>query len=78
MEAERARAVPGVDPKILKQYDRILTNRDGMAIVGVKDSACSGCNMSVPPQVVNLIKMYERIITCEVCNRILYIPDEVA
>jgi predicted nucleic acid-binding Zn-ribbon protein len=29
----------------------------------------------VPPQVINLIKMYEHIITCEVCNRILYISE---
>ena len=32
--------------------------------------------MFVPPQVINLIRMYECIITCEVCNRILYIENE--
>ena len=77
LDAERARAVPNIELKILRQYERILVNRDGMAIAAVKDNACRGCNMSVPPQVINLIKMYERIITCEVCNRILYMPDEV-
>jgi len=34
--------------------------------------------MFVPPQVINLIKMYERIITCEVCNRMLYIEEEAS
>lgn len=76
LDAQRKQLTPGVDRKILSQYERILSSRDGLAIVTVKDNSCKGCNMFVPPQVINLIKMYERIITCEVCNRILYIPDE--
>jgi len=68
--------MPGIDRKILTQYERILNNRDGLAIVSVKGNSCQGCNMFVPAQVINLIKMYERIITCEVCNRMLYIKDE--
>lgn len=76
LEAERKRLTPEVDPKILAQYERILANRDGLAIVAANNNSCQGCNMFVPPQVINLIKMYERIITCEICNRILYIQDE--
>jgi len=75
LQGQRSQLTPSIDPKILSQYDRILANRDGLAIVGVKDNSCGGCNMFVPAQVINLIKMFERIITCEVCNRILYIPD---
>ena len=76
LESERKQVTPGLDKKILSQYERILHNRDGLAIVGVKKNTCMGCNMFVPAQVINLIQMYERIITCEVCNRILTIPDE--
>ena len=77
LEAQRKQALQDIDPKILGQYERILANRDGLAIVTVKGNSCGGCNMFVPPQVINLIKMYEHIITCEMCNRMLYI-DEVA
>ena len=76
LEAQRQQVIPEIEPKILVQYDRILANRDGLAIVSVKDNSCQGCNMHVPPQVINLIKMYERIITCEVCNRMLYIEND--
>jgi predicted nucleic acid-binding Zn-ribbon protein len=76
LETQRKQSVSDIDRKILNQYDRILANREGLAIVSVKDNSCQGCNMHVPPQVINLIKMYERIITCEVCNRMLYIEDE--
>lgn len=76
LDAQRRQVIPGIDKKILSQYERILTNREGLAIVWVEDNSCRGCNMSVPAQVINLIKMYERVITCEVCNRMLYIKDE--
>ena len=75
LEAQRKQITPALDKKILTQYERILLNRDGLAIVSVKDNSCGGCNMLVPHQVINLIRMYERIITCEVCNRILYINE---
>lgn len=76
LEAQRKQIMPEIEPKIFAQYERILLNREGLAIVSVKNNSCGGCNMFVPPQVINLIKMYERIITCEICNRILYIEDE--
>ncbi|MCX5695317.1 MAG: C4-type zinc ribbon domain-containing protein [Candidatus Omnitrophica bacterium] len=77
LEAQRKQALQDIDAKILSQYERILANRDGLAIVIVKGNSCGGCNMFVPPQVINLIKMYEHIITCEMCNRILYIDEGV-
>lgn len=75
LDAQRKQAVLEIDPKILSQYERILKSRDGLAIVTAKDNSCQGCNMFVPPQVINLIKMYEHIVTCEMCNRILYIEE---
>jgi predicted nucleic acid-binding Zn-ribbon protein len=75
LDARRKQIVPEIEPKILAQYERILLNRDGLAIVSVRNNSCGGCNMFVPAQVINLIKMYERIITCEICNRMLYIDE---
>ncbi|MBN1913410.1 MAG: hypothetical protein JW788_03310 [Candidatus Omnitrophica bacterium] len=77
LESRRNQVIPGLEDKIVNQYERILNNRDGLAIVAVKNNSCCGCNMFVPPQVINLIKMYERIITCEVCNRMLYIEEDM-
>jgi len=76
LQAERSKIIPEIDVKLLPQYQRILDNRDGLAIVSVKNNSCQGCNMHVPDQVINLIKMYEKIITCEVCNRMLYIEED--
>jgi predicted nucleic acid-binding Zn-ribbon protein len=76
LEAEREKTLPGIDKKLLADYDRVLKNREGMAIACVKGDMCSGCNLKVPPQVINMIKMYESVQTCEVCNRILVCEDD--
>jgi hypothetical protein len=75
LDAQRKQILPSIEPKMLQEYEKILHSRSGLAMVTVKDNSCGGCHMLVPPQVINLIKMYEHVITCEVCNRILYITE---
>jgi hypothetical protein len=76
IEAQRSQITQQIDAKILTKYDKILVNRDYLAIVKVENNACQGCYMNVPPQVINLIKMYDNLVICEVCQRILYIEEE--
>jgi hypothetical protein len=64
-----------IEPEILNIYERILDNKNGLAMVKVLEGACQGCFMKVPPQVINEIRMYEKIVTCEMCSRILYEED---
>jgi len=75
LESQRGHIIPGIAKNILTQYERVLAIREGQAIAGIKDNTCLGCHMSVSPQTINLVQMYENIITCDVCNRILYIED---
>lgn len=74
-ETKRKQILPSVDPKILAHYERILQGRDGLALVVVEEESCSGCFMRVTPQIINMIRMYDHLITCEACNRILYIQE---
>jgi len=77
LDFKRKQVTANVDPKILSRYERVLKSKDSIAIVPVKDGACQGCFMSLPPQVINEIKMKDRFVSCEVCTRILYIEDEI-
>lgn len=77
LQAHREQRVERITPKILARYEKILVNRDYLAIVKVAENACQGCFMKVSPQVINLIKMYDNLVICEVCQRILYIEDEL-
>ncbi|MDD5237083.1 MAG: C4-type zinc ribbon domain-containing protein, partial [Candidatus Omnitrophica bacterium] len=76
LEAQRKNSSQGIDAKILAQYERILKNRQGMALAPVASLSCQGCFMNVTHQVINEIKMYDHIVTCEMCQRILYLEDE--
>jgi predicted nucleic acid-binding Zn-ribbon protein len=71
-EENRKQYLPNIDPKILGQYERLLKNRDGLALVPVKGGSCSGCNMELPPQMVNEVHANDKLIYCESCARILY------
>ena len=66
-----------IDKKVLNAYEHILQGRAGVALVLVKDNSCLGCHMRVPHQVINEIKMHDRLITCENCSRILYLDEDV-
>jgi predicted nucleic acid-binding Zn-ribbon protein len=76
-EGKRKQILPELDKKILGNYERVLKNREGLALVAVKDYACQGCFINVPAQVVNEIKMHDRIVVCEKCSRILYLEEDI-
>jgi hypothetical protein len=73
---KRDEITPSIDPDVLKDYNRILAGRGGLAIVRVVNDTCGGCYMHLPPQVINEIRMKDKVIYCESCQRILYITDE--
>ncbi|MFH0763901.1 MAG: C4-type zinc ribbon domain-containing protein [Candidatus Omnitrophota bacterium] len=64
-----------VDKNMLSKYERLIKNRDGVAIVPVSGEACQGCHRVMPPQVINEIRMKKELIFCENCTRILYIEE---
>lgn len=65
-----------IDKKILKQYEHILYAKQGLALVEADDNSCQGCYMTIPHQVINEIKMHERLIICESCARILFLKED--
>lgn len=75
LESQRNQLTPGVHPEYLKRYEKILQNKDGVAIVPVKNHACGGCFMNVTEQLVNQIKMFEQIVSCDMCARMLYLEE---
>ncbi len=77
LEGKRRMIASSIDKKFLASYEHILHGKEGLAMVKVKDDSCQGCFMHVPPQVINEIKMHERLITCEICARILYLEEDL-
>jgi hypothetical protein len=72
----RETMVVGIDFPTLNKFERILKSKNGIGIVPVIQGSCDGCHMKVPPQMVAKVRSGQEIITCLICSRMLYIPDE--
>ncbi|UCD55557.1 MAG: hypothetical protein JSV93_01805 [Candidatus Omnitrophota bacterium] len=72
---KRKEFVQKLDKNILSKYERILHNRDGLAMVPIIGGTCGGCNMNLPPQVINEAKLKKDFTFCGNCARILYIAE---
>lgn len=75
IKEKRSALAQKVEKNVLAKYERIVRNKDGLAVVPVASESCQGCFRVMPPQVINEIKMNNQLIFCENCARILYIAE---
>lgn len=76
-EQKRQETAARVDPSLLSQYQKLLVSKAGFAIAEARGESCSGCYMSIPPQVYVNVKRNETIINCPHCGRILYFKEAI-
>jgi predicted nucleic acid-binding Zn-ribbon protein len=60
-----------------ERYVRSVKQRGADALAAVEESACSGCYVSVTTQMMNELINGHRLVYCNTCGRILYLPEEV-
>ncbi len=77
LESRRREVMVTVEKEPLALYERIVENRDGVAIVPIVNNACGGCFMHLPAQVINKIKMYDVLVRCEICARLQYLQEDL-
>jgi predicted nucleic acid-binding Zn-ribbon protein len=77
IEEERQKAIARIPKQLLSQYQRLLGTKAGIAIAEARGESCSGCYMSIPPQVYVNVKKNENIINCPNCGRILYFKEAI-
>jgi predicted nucleic acid-binding Zn-ribbon protein len=78
LDSQRKQYLPDIDPNYLAMYERVLNHKSGIAIVPyMEGNICGGCYMLLTPQMANAIKMYDQLITCEMCSRILYLEEDL-
>ncbi len=71
LAAQRDQLVARLNPRVVARYDRIRAAKGGLAVVPVRNSACSGCFTTIPPQRSLEIRQMKDMIVCESCGRIL-------
>lgn len=73
---EREKLSKNIRPAVYNKYQRILNNStNGKAIAMAEHRVCLGCNMTLPPELYNMVLRAVRIEVCPNCQCIL-IPGE--
>ena len=73
LTAGRAQLAGAVDESTRSRYERIFKSKGENVVVGVEHSACGGCHMKLPAQVMTHCRAQAgEIVTCPNCGRILY------
>jgi uncharacterized protein len=77
IELSRQDFVVRIQPAVYSKYQKLIGTKAGIAITEARGESCSGCYMSIPPQVFVNVKKNENIITCPNCGRILYFKESI-
>ena len=64
-----------LDPDVIFKFERIIRNKMGQGIVAIKSGVCMGCNMILPAQFANTVRLGEEIVFCPYCSRILFYEE---
>jgi hypothetical protein len=78
LQTGRAVLAGAVDDSTRTRYERLFKNKGENVVVGIEHSACGGCHMKLPAQIVTTCRGQTEIVTCPNCARILYFaPDMI-
>lgn len=72
LEKKKSEQIKNVNPEIAALYEKIVKLRNGLALVQVQGDTCPACQIQLRPQVLNELKLKEKIVVCENCSRILF------
>lgn len=72
LEKEKRLICPDMSEDDIFKFERIIKNKKGKGIVAVKDGACEGCHIVLPPQFINEVRDAQEIKYCPYCSRILF------
>jgi predicted nucleic acid-binding Zn-ribbon protein len=72
LQKKRAEIAAGMTKAVYNNYERIKKNRRGIAVAEVVDGRCAACNMTVRLQLLQDLRLSDKMMTCETCGRILY------
>lgn len=75
LKKKRAGFEAGLDKDVLQQYQRLVSHKDAVAVVGVVNKVCQGCYMSITSQTLNKLMADKDLTFCHSCGRILYLDN---
>lgn len=83
-KAPRDELAAKLPPAMLATYERLSERLDGEAMVPIEqpdpraeEYLCTGCNTYLVVDVYNRLRTRDELELCNVCGRVLYIPDDL-
>jgi hypothetical protein len=78
LQTGRAQLASAVDESTRNRYERIFKSKGENVVVGIEHSACGGCHMKLPAQVMTHCRAQQaEIVTCPSFGRILYFSRDM-
>ena len=74
----RAALAGAVGESTRNRYERLCKSKGENVVVSIEHSACGGCHMKLPTQVVTNCRAQAEIVTCPNCGRILYFTSDMS
>lgn len=72
LEADRDRLKVRLDPDVIERYEKLLNEKDGIAVVEIlQGRSCGGCRIEFSRTQIDRFQHEEGIFRCEYCRRIL-------
>ena len=77
LTASREQLASAVDDSTRSRYERLFKSKGENVVVTVEHSACGGCHMKLPTQIVTNCRAQGELVTCPNCGRILYFTRDM-
>ncbi len=77
LQSNRKELAAAVEEGALARYERLLKSKGENVIVGIHHSACGGCHMRLPTQVIVACQSQSELNACTHCGRILYFTRDM-
>ena len=78
LTAGREQLASAVDDSTRSRYERLFKSKGENVVVSVEHSACGGCHMKLPTQIVTNCRAQGELVTCPNCGRILYFTRDMS
>jgi uncharacterized protein len=78
LQAGRVALAGGVDDATRLRYERLFKNKGENVVVGIEHSACGGCHMKLPAQILANCRAQAEMVACPNCSRILYFTHDMS
>lgn len=76
VERQKARLLETLDRDVRYHFERLIKNKNGIAVAKVLNSVCQSCNYEVTSQTINILLFGKETVFCQSCGRILYLDNE--